>query len=169
MSRHDKSAVRDPLERTALVRHTPSSFVTGLIVGGIAAVILLPTAVVVWDIYDDRSTREMQDHRYRELDGLWRVDCGRAEGMVVEFLQTHPLEAVAMVRDVRHAKRSGYQRGEEVIRVTRRPNGTWRGRYLRRSSVRNSQWRSAALRRDGARTIGVSKKFQCLEHLSRPD
>jgi hypothetical protein len=138
-----------------------------ILLAALAFVIVLPTSMVVYDIVRDRTYIEFYDFRPNGLDGLWRIRCGRARGMTVEFKSIHPLGAVGKVRALGRSKKLGYRIGDEILRVSIDINGIWRGHILWRRHRATSTWRALKFRKRGRRLDGVSRELRCYEHLTR--
>ncbi|MFH2007674.1 MAG: hypothetical protein ABI333_13895 [bacterium] len=139
-----------------------------LLIGILVVAFGLPTAVVVYDIYRDRTSVEVGDFSPDGLDGLWRVRCGHLRGALVEVSSSHPLSAVGMVRALGRGARHGYQFGDEILHLDIGADGHWRGRILWRERRRPPRWRAMAIRAEQRRTFGLSQRPRCFEHLDRP-
>ena len=74
------------------------------------------------------------------IEGRWKVSCDELSGMVLEFQKAKPGEVSGAVLTTGKAARRGYQKGEEIFKLTANDFGAWVGKHKWRAVTGVVRW-----------------------------
>jgi hypothetical protein len=100
------------------------------------------------------ATQPFVDHGPGPIAGSYRVTCAENDGEIIELTVSGD-HAVGRVVDPGAAKRFGFQKGEEVLRLTADSHGDWVGEVRFRSVVGAQHW-------DGIRFIATDSTLNAI-------